>query len=113
MQKILRVFHIKFRQNVNTLESHENCYNDVLGHNDHESGLIFIITIVFVFSILWPVNSTRIEVENMFSHFTTSILVLQEYCIEVKLWRLIMFISYCHQISNNFNNYEENVNNVN
>ena len=32
-------------QNFHTSESHENWYNDVFGHAEHESGLIFIITI--------------------------------------------------------------------
>ena len=98
----------KFHENFHTSESHENCYNGVLGHAEHESGISFVITIIFVFSILWPVNSTRIEVEIFFTHFTTQILVLQECCIEVKLWSLIMSISYCHQISNNSKTYKEN-----
>ena len=31
---------------LNTSESHENIYNDALGHAEHESELIFIITII-------------------------------------------------------------------
>ena len=31
---------------LNTSESHENCSNDALGHAEHESELIFIITII-------------------------------------------------------------------
>ena len=36
------------------------------GHADHESGISFIIIIIFAFSILWPINSIRIEVEKGF-----------------------------------------------
>ena len=31
---------------LNISESHEHFYNDALGHAEHESGLIFIITII-------------------------------------------------------------------
>ena len=41
-KKILRKFH----KNFHTSESHENCYNEVFGHAEHESGLIFLITII-------------------------------------------------------------------
>ena len=38
---------------------------------DHESGISFVINIIIGFFILWPVNSTRIDVEKVFSHFIT------------------------------------------
>ena len=36
----------KFHENFHTSESHENWYNDVFGQTEHESGIIFIITII-------------------------------------------------------------------
>ena len=44
----------------------KNWYQGVLGNADHESEMSFVITLLFGFSILWPVNSTRIEVERVF-----------------------------------------------
>ena len=56
MSTILRVYPTKFHENFHTSESHENYYNDVLGHNDHESGLIFIINItsncIFIITVI-------------------------------------------------------------
>ena len=36
-----------FVKNFHTSESHENLYNDVFGHAEHEYRLSFIITIIF------------------------------------------------------------------
>ena len=36
----------KFHANFHTSESHVNWYNEVFGHVEHESGLIFLITII-------------------------------------------------------------------
>ena len=55
-----------YLKNFHTSESHENWYNEVFGHAEHESRISFVISIVFGFSILWPVNSTRIEVNFFF-----------------------------------------------
>ena len=46
MSKILRVNPTKFQYNFHTSESHENWYNEVYSHAEHESGLIFLITII-------------------------------------------------------------------
>ena len=62
------------------------------------------------FPFVAPLNSTRIEVEKVSSDFTTSILVLQESCIEVKLWSLIMSTRCCDHLSNNSNTCEDNSN---
>ena len=70
MSTILRVYPTKFHENFHTSESHENYYNDVLGHDDHESGSSFVINIIFGFLIFCLENSTRIEVEHYYSHFT-------------------------------------------
>ena len=39
-------------------------------------------------------------------HESTSVCDLQKNCIGVKLWNLIMSISYCHNFFNNSNTYE-------
>ena len=36
----------KFHENFHISESDENCYNEIFGHAEHESGLIFLITII-------------------------------------------------------------------
>ena len=46
-----------------------NCYEKVLGHADHESGLIFTITKKKNYFIFCPENSTIIEVEHYYSSF--------------------------------------------
>ena len=61
----------KFPENFHTSESDENWFNEVFVHAEHESGISFVIIIIFGFFILWPVHSTRIEVEMIFFHFTT------------------------------------------
>ena len=43
--KILRVYPTKCHANFHTYESPEYWYNEVLGHAEHESGLISLITI--------------------------------------------------------------------
>ena len=52
MSKSLRVYPTKFHGNFHTFESHENLYNEVFGHAEHESGLIFLITIISISSYL-------------------------------------------------------------
>ena len=37
---------LKVDENFHTSESDENCYLEVLGHQEHESGLSFIIIII-------------------------------------------------------------------
>ena len=63
--------YIIYVKNFHNSESHENWYQGVLGHADHNSGISFVITIIFRFSILWPGSCTRIELEKVFSHFAT------------------------------------------
>ena len=48
MSKILRVCTVpmKFHANFHISDSHENWYNEVFGHDEHESDLIFLITII-------------------------------------------------------------------
>ena len=48
MSKILRLYPTKLHENFHTSESHGNCYNEVFGHAEHESGLIFLITIISI-----------------------------------------------------------------
>ena len=37
---------MEFHANFHTSESHENWYNEVFVHAEHESGLIFLITVI-------------------------------------------------------------------
>ena len=62
-------------ESVNEIEgpTHENWHQGVLVHADHESGISSVFTIMFEFSILWPVNSTRIEVKKVFPFYYVNI----------------------------------------
>ena len=43
---LIRVYPTKFYANLHTSESHEKWCNDVFGHTERESDLIFLITII-------------------------------------------------------------------
>ena len=56
---------MKFRENFDTPESHENWYIEVPGHAGHESGLSFFITIMTIISITISPKPKSLRVGNV------------------------------------------------